>query len=121
MDTDTPAAERDIMTWEDLDRLVAQLAERLSRGFDVLLAITRGGLVSAGMLAYRLRIRNILVAAVEFCDDQGQPGPHPTAFSSRPIRSCAGRAHLAARHLYFSGHHGSLETRQTKQLAPKTC
>jgi hypoxanthine phosphoribosyltransferase len=30
------------------------------------------------MLAYRLRIRNILVAAVEFYDDEGQPGPHPT-------------------------------------------
>ena len=67
------------MTWEDLDRLVAQLAERLApERFDVMLAITRGGLVPAGMLAYRLRIRNILVAAVEFYDDQGQPGPHPT-------------------------------------------
>ena len=43
-----------------------------------MLAITRGGLVPAGMLAYRLRIRNILVAAVEFYDDHGQPGPHPT-------------------------------------------
>ena len=30
------------------------------------------------MLAYRLRIRNILVAAVEYYDDHGLPGPHPT-------------------------------------------
>jgi hypoxanthine phosphoribosyltransferase len=71
--------ERDIVSWEVLDGLVAQLAERLAtQPFDVLLAITRGGLVPAGMLAYRLRIRNILVAAVEFYDDRGQPGPHPT-------------------------------------------
>ena len=71
--------ERDIVTWADLDRLVAQLAERLAGDrFDVMLAITRGGLVPAGMLAYRLRIRNILVAAVEFYDDEGKPGPHPT-------------------------------------------
>jgi hypothetical protein len=71
--------ERDIVGWEDLDRLVAELAERLAGDrFDVMLAITRGGLVPAGMLAYRLRIRNILVAAVEFYDDEGQPGPHPT-------------------------------------------
>jgi hypoxanthine phosphoribosyltransferase len=69
----------DIVSWEVLDDLVAQLAGRLAtQPFDVLLAITRGGLVPAGMLAYRLRIRNILVAAVEFYDDQGQPGPHPT-------------------------------------------
>ena len=30
------------------------------------------------MLAYRLRIRNILVAAVEYYDDDGSPGPRPT-------------------------------------------
>jgi hypoxanthine phosphoribosyltransferase len=77
--TGTTAPERDIVSWDQLDRLVAGLAERL-RGehFDLMLAITRGGLVPAGMLAYRLGIRNILVAAVEFYDDHGQPGPHPT-------------------------------------------
>jgi hypothetical protein len=75
----TVPPDRDIVTWQDLDHLVAELAERLKgERFDVMLAITRGGLVPAGMLAYRLRIRNILVAAVEFYDDEGQPGPHPT-------------------------------------------
>ena len=79
MQTQTPAPERDIVSWDDLERLVATLTERLaSERFDLMLAITRGGLVPAGMLAYRLRIRNILVAAVEFYDDHGQPGPHPT-------------------------------------------
>ncbi|MEA2632217.1 MAG: uncharacterized protein QOE66_2436 [Chloroflexota bacterium] len=77
--TETAAVEREIVSWDQLDRLVAGLAERLGgEQFDLLLAITRGGLVPAGMLAYRLRIRNILVAAVEFYDDHGQPGPHPT-------------------------------------------
>ena len=77
--TETPAQARDIVTWEGLDRLVAGLADRLAgEPFDVMLAINRGGLVPAGMLAYRLRIRNILVAAVEFYDDRGQPGPRPT-------------------------------------------
>ena len=71
--------QREIVSWDELDRLVAGLAERLEgEHFDLLLAITRGGLVPAGMLAYRLRIRNILVAAVEFYDDHGQPGPRPT-------------------------------------------
>jgi hypothetical protein len=70
---------RDIVSWDDLDRLVLGLADQLAgMTFDVMLAITRGGLVPAGMLAYRLRIRNILVAAVEFYDDHGIPGPHPT-------------------------------------------
>jgi hypoxanthine phosphoribosyltransferase len=77
--TETAAVEREIVSWDDLDRLVAGLAERLiGEQFDLLLAITRGGLVPAGMLAYHLRIRNIVVAAVEFYDDHGRPGPHPT-------------------------------------------
>jgi uncharacterized protein len=77
--SETSAPERVIVSWDDLDQLVADMAERLApERFDVLLAITRGGLVPAGMLAYRLRIRNILVAAVEFYDDKGQPGPRPT-------------------------------------------
>jgi uncharacterized protein len=75
----TIEVERDIVSWENLDGLVADLAARLAASeFDVLLSITRGGLVPAGMLAYRLRIRNILVAAVAFYDDEGRPGPHPT-------------------------------------------
>lgn len=77
--TEPATQARDVVSWETLDGLVAELAERLAgEPFDVMLAITRGGLVPAGMLAYRLRIRNILVAAVEFYDDHGKPGPRPT-------------------------------------------
>lgn len=77
--SESSAPRRDVVTWDELDGLVGELATRLvGEHFDLLLAITRGGLVPAGMLAYRLRIRNILVAAVEFYDDHGQPGPHPT-------------------------------------------
>jgi uncharacterized protein len=77
--TQIAAPVRDIVSWDELDRLVGVLAERLAgRQFDVLLAITRGGMVPAGMLAYRLKLRDILVAAVEYYDDEGQPGPRPT-------------------------------------------
>ncbi len=54
------------VTWDELDRLVGVLAERVGREFDLVLAITRGGLVPAGILAYRLDLREILVAGVEF-------------------------------------------------------
>ena len=50
----TVDVERDIVSWDNLDGLVADLASRLTGEFDMLLAITRGGLVPAGMLAYRL-------------------------------------------------------------------
>jgi hypoxanthine phosphoribosyltransferase len=60
------------VTWEDLDRLVAALAQRLSDGPapDVVLAISRGGLVPAGMLGYRLGWRDMLLAAVVVYDDE---------------------------------------------------
>ncbi len=64
-----------IVTWEDLDGLVARLAERVGRDHDLVLAITRGGLVPAGMLAYRLDLREILVAGAVFYLPEG--GTHP--------------------------------------------
>ncbi len=60
------------VTWEDLDRLVAELARRLSAlaAPDVVLAISRGGLVPAGMLGYRMGWRDMLLAAVVVYDDE---------------------------------------------------
>ena len=74
------AAERDVVTWPDLEALVKELAKRVGGEHDVLLAITRGGLVPAGMLAYLLGHRDILVAAVAFYDDHGQQGDQPAFF-----------------------------------------
>jgi hypothetical protein len=54
------------VSWDELDRLVGVLAGQVGTDYDLVLAITRGGLVPAGMLAYRLDLREILVAGVEF-------------------------------------------------------
>lgn len=74
----SPVTAKDHVSWEDLAALVAELAEQVRGEYDVMLVITRGGLVPGGMLAYTLGIRNILVAAVEYYDDRGLPGPAPT-------------------------------------------
>jgi len=72
--------EKLIVSWDDLDAMVGTLADEIGTNYDVVLAITRGALVPAGMLAYRLGLRNILVAAVAFYDDAGQPAEQPTFF-----------------------------------------
>ena len=66
-----------IVTWEALDGLVARLAEKTGRDFDLVLAITRGGLVPAGMLAYRLDLREILVAGAIFYLPEGGTHERP--------------------------------------------
>jgi hypoxanthine phosphoribosyltransferase len=72
--------DKQIVTWDDLDEMVGSLADKVGSDYDVVLAITRGALVPAGMLAYRLGLRNILVAAVAYYDDTGQPAEQPTFF-----------------------------------------
>jgi hypoxanthine phosphoribosyltransferase len=102
--TGIAAPERDIVSWEDLDGLVRVLAERLAgEHFDVMLAITRGGMVPAGMLAYRLRLRDILVAAVEYYDDTGQHGPTPTFFQFPADPLLRGRRVLIVDEVWDSG------------------
>lgn len=70
--------QKDHVSWDDLAEMVGRLAEQVGGAYDVMLVVTRGGLVPGGMLAYQLGIRNILVAAVEYYDEHGRPGPHPT-------------------------------------------
>lgn len=102
--TDTVAPERDIVSWDELDRLVGILAERLAgQAFDVMLAITRGGMIPAGMLAYRLKLRDILVAAVEYYDDHGRPGPHPTFFQFPADPLLRGKRVLVVDEVWDSG------------------
>ena len=84
---ETATIERDIVTWDALEELVKRLAEQVGPDHDVLLSITRGGLVPSGMLAYLLGHRDILVAAGAFYDDRGQPGEQPAflQFPSDPL------------------------------------
>ena len=66
-----------VITWETLDDLVARLAAKTGRDHDLVLAITRGGLVPAGMLAYRLDLREILVAGAVFYRPEGGTHERP--------------------------------------------
>ena len=66
-----------VLTWEALDDLVGRLARSCGRDFDLVLAITRGGLVPAGMLAYRLDLREILVAGAVFYLPEGGTHERP--------------------------------------------
>ena len=91
------------ITWETLDRLVADLALKAGRDHDLVLAITRGGLVPAGMLAYRLDLREILVAGAVFYRPEGGTHPAPVIGHFPEAALLAGRRVLIVDEVWETG------------------
>ncbi len=58
------------LTWTQIEDLAIRLADQLPNTYDVMLVITRGGMVPACIISERLNLRNILVAAVMFYTEQ---------------------------------------------------
>jgi uncharacterized protein len=54
------------LTWTQIEDLSLRLADSLPGPYDVMLVITRGGMVPACIISERINLRNILVAAVMF-------------------------------------------------------
>lgn len=57
---------RELVTWEDVDRLVQHLLPQFEGEFDSMVMITRGGIIPGGLLAEAMGITHILTAAVDF-------------------------------------------------------
>ena len=96
-------AESLVLTWDNLDQLVGVLAGEVGRDQDLVLAITRGGLVPAGMLAYRLDLRQILVAGVEFYRSEGGTHPEPLVLHFPEAALLAGRRVLVVDEVWETG------------------
>jgi hypoxanthine phosphoribosyltransferase len=65
------------LTWEDIEELVARLVADLPRSYDLLLVVTRGGMVPACLISEQTDIRNIVAAAVMFYTGVGDTLPDP--------------------------------------------
>ena len=57
---------KEVLSWDDVNRLIDELLPQFRGGYDALLMITRGGVVPGGMISEALDIKYILTAAVEF-------------------------------------------------------
>lgn len=57
---------REVLTWNDIDKLIDHLIPQFEVEFEGMLMITRGGIVPGGMLAEALKLPIILTAAVDF-------------------------------------------------------
>lgn len=57
---------REVLTWDDVDKLIDHLVPQFEIEFEAMVVITRGGIVPGGLLAEALNLTNILTAAVNF-------------------------------------------------------
>ena len=57
---------RELISWDEVNRLIDHLIPQFKREFTAMVMITRGGVIPGGMLAEAMDITHILTAAVDF-------------------------------------------------------
>jgi hypoxanthine phosphoribosyltransferase len=57
---------QEILTWDEIDRLIDHLLPQFEGEYDAMVMITRGGIIPGGLLAEAMNITHILTAAVDF-------------------------------------------------------
>ena len=57
---------REVITWNDVDRLIDHLIPQLEGEFHAMVMITRGGVIPGGLLAEAMNLKHLLTAAVDF-------------------------------------------------------
>ncbi len=69
---------KDILEWSDITRLAAKLVRQLDPAdYDVVLAVTRGGMIPGALLSEALNLRNVMTAAVMFYQGEQQALEEP--------------------------------------------
>jgi hypoxanthine phosphoribosyltransferase len=56
----------EILTWQDVDRLIDILLPKFRGEFTAMVMITRGGIIPGGLLAEAMGLTHLLTAAVDF-------------------------------------------------------
>ena len=57
---------RELVTWDEVERLVDHLIPQFTTEFDSMVIVTRGGVVPGGLLCEALNIENVMTASVDF-------------------------------------------------------
>lgn len=57
---------REVLTWNDVDKLIDHLIPQFETEFDAMVMVTHGGIIPGGMLAEALKMSIILTASVDF-------------------------------------------------------
>ncbi len=95
------------LSWDELNRAVERLAVEIgalaaTEQPQAILAVSRGGLVPGAMLAYRMGLRDLLVAVAEHYDADGRR-PEAALLRMPPADSLHGRRILIVDEVWESG------------------
>ncbi len=56
----------EIITWDEVSRLIDHLLPQFNRVYTVMVMITRGGIIPGGMLAEAMNVQSLFTASVDF-------------------------------------------------------
>jgi len=98
---------RELVTWEEVERLIDHLMPQFTTEFDSMVIVTRGGVVPGGLLCEALNIENVMTASVDFpFESQRQAAKllaWPQFIQFPPDAQLAGRKVLVVDDVWGSG------------------
>jgi len=93
----------EVLTWDDVDRVIEHLLPQFNGEFDGLVMITRGGLFPGGILCEAMGIKNVHTAAVQFANTPSDTMAWPT-FLQFPVDTLVtGKRLLVVNDIWASG------------------
>jgi len=78
------AQRRELISWDEVSKLIDLLLPQFEQTYNVMIMITRGGIVPGGMLAEAMDIQYIFTATVDFPAEEHFATPQQTKFLSWP-------------------------------------
>ena len=95
--------KREIVSWDDIDKLIDHLIPQFRGEFEGLLMITKGGLVPGGILSEALGIKHVLTASVYFPDEVDRKLAWPTFMQFPPDTLVTNRRILVVDDIWANG------------------
>lgn len=93
-----------IIDWSEVDWLVQSIVRRVPiEPYDIVLVITRGGMVPACLISERLHLRNIMVAAVQFHTRSGESLDSPVFWQFPDDELLRGKSVMVVDDVWDSG------------------
>lgn len=57
---------REVLTWNEVDKLIDHLIPQFEEEFEAMVVITHGGIIPGGILSEALKINDLFIASVDF-------------------------------------------------------